>query len=435
MLANLAGDEVDVVITEIGGTVGDIESLPFLEAIRQYSLDVGKENCLYIHLTLVPYLKAADELKTKPTQHSVGQLRQIGIQPDILVCRSERELSRDERAKIALFCNVPIEAVIVEKDKDFSIYEVPFSLVEHGLDELIVRRLNLKAGDAASSTNGATCCTGCEIPSTRSPSPWWASTPSIATPTNRSTRRSITPARPIAPRSASSACTAKRWNAKAPNGCSPASTASWSPAASASGESRGRSTPSASPASAGIPFFGICLGMQCAVAEFARNVIGLERANSTEFDKNNPHPVICLLDEQKTITNLGGTMRLGSRAGETARRAAGPRPATARTTITERHRHRYEFNNNYRQQFAAHGMQVSGTSPDGVLVEVDRDPRPSVFRRRAVSSRIQVAADQGASAVRRLHRRRRPTAIEPRRAAGRGGPAAPAGAGGQKVST
>ena len=138
---------MDVVITEIGGTVGDIESQPFLEAIRQFSLDVGKENCLYIHLTLVPYLKAAAELKTKPTQHSVGLLRQIGIQPDILICRTERSLSRDDRAKIALFCNVPIEAVIEEKDKDFSVYEVPMSLVEHGLDELIVRKLGLTAGE------------------------------------------------------------------------------------------------------------------------------------------------------------------------------------------------------------------------------------------------------------------------------------------------
>ena len=145
-IAKLDADDVDVVITEIGGTVGDIESQPFLEAIRQFALDRGKENCLYIHLTLVPYLKAAAELKTKPTQHSVGQLRQIGIQPDILICRTERSLAHDDCAKIALFCNIPIDSVIEEKDKDFSIYEVPLSLVEHGLDELIVRKLGLKAG-------------------------------------------------------------------------------------------------------------------------------------------------------------------------------------------------------------------------------------------------------------------------------------------------
>ena len=143
-LAQPEGD-VDVVITEIGGTVGDIESQPFLESIRQFALDCGRENCLYIHLTLVPYLKAAGELKTKPTQHSVGQLRQIGIQPDILICRSEREVNREDREKIALFCNVPLDAVIEERDKDFSIYEVPLSLVDNGLDELIVNKLSLKA--------------------------------------------------------------------------------------------------------------------------------------------------------------------------------------------------------------------------------------------------------------------------------------------------
>src|SRR6187549_2567084 len=142
VIRKLAHGDVDVVITEIGGTVGDIESQPFLEAIRQFALDVGKENCLYIHLTLVPYLKAAGELKTKPTQHSVGLLRQIGIQPDILICRTEREISREDREKIGLFCNVPLEAVIEEKDKDFSIYEVPLSLVDHGLDQLIIRKLH-----------------------------------------------------------------------------------------------------------------------------------------------------------------------------------------------------------------------------------------------------------------------------------------------------
>ena len=143
VIARMGGEDVDVVITEIGGTVGDIESLPFLEAIRQYSQDVGRENVLYMHLTLVPYLKAADELKTKPTQHSVGQLREIGIQPDVLVCRCEHSISREERDKIALFCNVPTEAVIEEKDKDFSIYEVPISLVDNKLDELVVKRLGL----------------------------------------------------------------------------------------------------------------------------------------------------------------------------------------------------------------------------------------------------------------------------------------------------
>ena len=146
-ITKLAGDDVDVVISEIGGTIGDIEGQPFLEAIRQFALDVGHGNCLYIHLTLVPYLKAARELKTKPTQHSVGQLRGIGIQPDILICRTEKSMSRDDCAKLALFCNLPEEAVIEEIDKDFSIYEVPISLVDHGLDELIVQKLGLKAAE------------------------------------------------------------------------------------------------------------------------------------------------------------------------------------------------------------------------------------------------------------------------------------------------
>ncbi len=202
----LAEPDVDVVITEIGGTVGDIESLPFLEAIRQFALDVGKENCLYIHLTLVPYLKAAGELKTKPTQHSVGQLRQIGIQPDILICRTERPISREDREKIALFCNVPIEAVIEEKDKDFSIYEVPLSLVENGLDELIVRAsCGLQAPDARARRLARAAAPAAQSASTRSASPSSASTPSTATPTSRSTKRSTTPASPTTPRCAFSA--------------------------------------------------------------------------------------------------------------------------------------------------------------------------------------------------------------------------------------
>ena len=182
-----------MVITEIGGTVGDIEGLPFLEAIRQFALDVGKQNCLYIHLTLVPYLKAAGEAKTKPTQHCVGQLRQIGIQPDILICRTERPLGREDCDKIALFCNVEPRAVIEESDKEFCIYEVPLSLVEHGLDDLIVEKLGLRAGRWRWTTGGS-CCSGSAIRSTRSRSPSSASTSSTTTPTSRSTKRSTTPA-------------------------------------------------------------------------------------------------------------------------------------------------------------------------------------------------------------------------------------------------
>ena len=322
-LAKPAGPDVDVVITEIGGTVGDIESQPFLEAIRQFALDVGKENCLYIHLTLVPYLKAADEQKTKPTQHSVGLLRQIGIQPDVLICRTVRTLAHDDRKKIALFCNVPIEAVIEEKDKDFSVYEVPMSLVEHGLDELIVRKLGLKAGELNLDKWHDLLH--------RLRNPQHEVTHRRGGQVRRAPRRLQVDLRgpgprgrgAIGPRSASSGSTARRSSAKAPSGCWPAWTACWCPAGSANGASRARSTPSASPARRGIPFFGICLGMQCAVAEYARSVLGLERANSTEFDKNNPHPVICLLEEQKGVTEKGHTMRLGAQPARLAARQQG----------------------------------------------------------------------------------------------------------------
>ncbi len=248
-VTKLAGPDVDVVITEIGGTVGDIESLPFLEAIRQLSLDIGKENCLYIHLTLIPYLKAAGELKTKPTQHSVGDLRQIGIQPDILICRTERSLARDDRAKIALFCNVPVEAVIEEKDKDFSIYEVPMSLVEHGLDELIVRKLGLKTGppdlsawhDLIHKLRNPECEITIAVVGKYS---------EHRELTSRSTSRWITRAWPTGPRSASSGSTARPWNARGRSGSCRPSTASLCPAVSASAGSRARWMPSASPGNA-----------------------------------------------------------------------------------------------------------------------------------------------------------------------------------------
>ena len=261
-----------MVITEIGGTVGDIESQPFLEAIRQFSLDVGKENCLYIHLTLVPYLKAAAELKTKPTQHSVGQLRQIGIQPDILVCRTERSLSRDDRAKIALFCNVPIEAVIEEKDKDFSIYEVPMSLVEHGLDELIVRKLGLQGRPARTWTTGATCCTGCAIRSTRS---------RIAVvgkyAEHRDAYKSIYEALDHAGVHHRAQVRIQRIHSEAVEREGPERLLAGVDGILVPGGFGERGIEGKVDAvrfarERGIPFFGICLGMQCAVAEFARNV-------------------------------------------------------------------------------------------------------------------------------------------------------------------
>ncbi len=367
-IAALVAEDVDVIITEIGGTVGDIESLPFLEAIRQFSLEVGKENCLYLHLTLVPYLKAAGEMKTKPTQHSVGLLRQIGIQPDVLVCRTERELSRDDREKIALFCNVPVQAVVEERDTDFSIYEVPMALVDSQLDQFIVKRLNLPAKvldlsdwqrllhrlrnpeveiniavvgkyaehrDAYKSIYEAIDHAGIQVGAqvrvtrlqseqleTEGPERLLAGCDGILVPGG------------FGERGVEGKVQAIRW-------------------------ARER----------GIPFLGICLGMQCAAIEFGRNVVGLENAGSTEFEKDVTHPLICLLNEQKEVTQKGGTMRLGAMPCvlDMASKAA----ACYETgQIQERHRHRYEFNNAYRQQFEAHGLRFSGTSPDGKLVEI-----------------------------------------------------------------
>ena len=368
---------VDVVITEIGGTVGDIESLPFLEAIRQFALDVGKENCLYIHLTLVPYLKAAKELKTKPTQHSVGQLRQIGIQPDILICRTEHSLSRDDREKIALFCNISIDAVIEEKDKDFSIYEVPLSLVDNNLDRLIVERLGLNTIEPNLED-------------------WRELLRRLRNPDReisiavvgkyaehydayKSIYESLDHAG-IAHRARVriGRIRSEDIEAEGPEKLLAGYDGILVPGGFGERGIEGKVDTIRYARTKGIPFLGICLGMQCAVIEFGRNVCNLTGAHSTEFDKNTMHPVICLLDEQKEITQKGGTMRLGAQpshleAGSVAARAYG------KTEIAERHRHRYEFNNVYRQQFAAHGMRFSGTSPDGSLVEVIELPENPWF--------------------------------------------------------
>ena len=368
VISRLAGDDVDVVITEIGGTVGDIESQPFLEAIRQFSLDVGKENCLYIHLTLVPYLKAAGELKTKPTQHSVGQLRQIGIQPDILICRCEREIAYEDREKIALFCNVPVDSVIEERDKDFSIYEVPLSLVDHQLDRLIIRKLGLPDGHVDLDD-------------------WRELLHRLRNPDHEITiavvgkyaehfdaYKSIYESIDHAGMHHRTAIRILRLHSEAVEREGPERLLTGVDGVIVPGGFGERGIEGKVEAirfvrERGIPFLGICLGMQCAAIEFARHVVGLPDANSTEFSKDTPHPVICLLDEQKEITDKGGTMRLGA---QTARLAESSRVGAAygRDTISERHRHRYEFNNAYRQQFAAHGMRISGTSLDDSLVEV-----------------------------------------------------------------
>ncbi|MFL5242762.1 MAG: CTP synthase [Gemmataceae bacterium] len=364
----LVSDDVDVVITEIGGTVGDIEGLPFLEAIRQFALDVGKNNCLYIHLTLVPYLKAAGESKTKPTQHSVSQLRQIGIQPDILICRTERELAKDDADKIALFCNVEPRAVIEERDKEFSIYEVPLSFEKNRLDELIVEKLGLRARSLDLGE-------------------WRSLLQRIMNPAQEVTiavvgkyikhkdaYKSVYEALDHAGMSLASRVLVRRIEAEeveaegaekalsgidgilVPGGFGHRGIAGKIEAIRYARERQ-------------VPYFGICLGLQCAVIEFARHVVNLADAHTTEIEPTCRHPVVCLLDDQYSITHLGGTMRLGSYPcklleGSRANLAYGS------LMVHERHRHRYEFNNQYRQQFAANGMVFSGTSPDEKLVEV-----------------------------------------------------------------
>src|SRR4051812_267906 len=281
----LATDDVDVVITEIGGTVGDIEGLPFLEAIRQFALDVGRENCLYIHLTLVPYLKAAAELKTKPTQHSVGALRQIGIQPDILICRTEHPISPEDRDKIALFCNIERKAVIEERDREFSIYEVPLSLVNNGLDELIVRRLALKAIPL-------------EI------SDWRDMVDRVIHPDtevtigvvgkymkHRDAYKSVYESLDHAGIAHRARVVVRRVEAEEIGRGSGAAAALAGvdgllvPGGFGMRGIEGKIEAIRFARTKGIPFFGICLGMQCATIEFARSILGLDDANSTEFSQ------------------------------------------------------------------------------------------------------------------------------------------------------
>lgn len=368
VIHKLADDETDVVITEIGGTVGDIESQPFLEAIRQFSLDVGKDNCLYIHLTLVPYLKAAGELKTKPTQHSVGLLRQIGIQPDVLICRSERNIPNEDRQKIGLFCNVPQEAVIEEKDKDFSIYEVPLSLVDNGLDQLIVKRLQLRA-DTLDLDDWRDL-----LHRLRNPKHEIGIAVVGKYAEHNDAYKSIYEALDHAGIHHESQIRigkilSEEIEREGPERLLAGYDGVLVPGGFGERGIEGKIEAIRFARERNVPYFGICLGMQCAAIEFARNVVGLERANSTEFDKNTPHPVICLLDEQRKITDMGGTMRLGAQPADLLpdSRACS---AYGSESISERHRHRYEFNNSYRQQFAAHGMMIAGTSDQAKLVEI-----------------------------------------------------------------
>jgi len=364
----LAAPGVDVVISEIGGTVGDIEGLPFLEAIRQISLDEGRANVMYIHVTLVPYIRAAGEIKTKPTQHSVGQLREIGIIPDVLICRTEKPLTDQIKAKISLFCNVERKAVIEEPDVTDTIYEVPFMFVEQGLDRLIIERLGLKNG-------------------TLDLGPWPQILDVIRHPTSsvriavvgkygelQDAYKSIYEA--IAHGGIANRCRVEAVRVLAEDvrpdsaeGLLAGVDGILVPGGFGSRGIQGKIEAVRFAREKNVPFLGICLGLQCAAIEFARNKCGLDGADSTEINPDTKHPVVCLLEEQRTVEEKGASMRLGAwpcnlRDGSRAREAYGT------GTISERHRHRYEFHNGYRKLFESKGAVFSGLSPDGELVEM-----------------------------------------------------------------
>ncbi|HVM17121.1 MAG TPA: CTP synthase [Gaiellaceae bacterium] len=357
----------DVVISEIGGTVGDIESLPFLEAIRQFRREAGPENVLYLHVTLVPFIEAAGELKTKPTQHSVNELRRIGIHPDIVVCRSRDELSPDIRDKIALFADVDLEAVISNRDVP-DVYLVPQALQAEGLDELVCRQLGLPAGPADLGE-------------------WRELTDRIHGRTEEVEIALV--GKYVQLHDAYLSVHEALKHAGVHHGCEvrvrwvDAEGMSLEEAAATLDEVDGVLVPSGF-GSRGwegkilacrvareheIPYLGICLGMHVAVSEFARHVAGLDGANSTEMDPETPYPVIDLLPEQKEIEDLGGTMRLGAQAVELAE-GTRAQEAYGEPVVHERHRHRYEVNNHYRPQLVDAGLVVSGTFQEGRLVEV-----------------------------------------------------------------
>src|SRR5580692_5470226 len=360
--------KADVIITEIGGTTGDIEGLPFLEAIREFALEVGYNNAIFLHVTYVPFIKAAGELKTKPTQQSVAKLREIGIMPHVLVCRCEKPLDKELRQKISMFCNVPVEAVIEEKDVDHSIYEVPLMLQRERVDDLVCRLLDLHT-PPANMTH------------------WQDIIRKLIAPQHR-VRIGVV-GKYIELQDAYKSVYEAIIHGGVANDCGVEIVQVDSEDIEKNGVQKtlsglggilvpggfgergveGKIAAAQYARENGIPYLGLCLGMQIATIEFARNVLKLPKAHSTEFDPNTPNPVIAMLDDQKRVTKKGGTMRLGAQACQLT---MGTRVAQLYGSfiIHERHRHRYEFNNAYREKFEKAGFVFSGLSPDGKLVEV-----------------------------------------------------------------
>jgi CTP synthase len=367
----------DVVIVEIGGTVGDIESLPFLEAIRQFRQEVGRDNALFIHLTLVPFIAAAGEVKTKPTQHSVRELMEIGIQPDILICRTERPLSEDTKRKIALFCNVEFGAVIESRDVP-TIYQIPLVFHEQGMDARVVQRLNLETPDPDLSA-------------------WRAMVQRIIAPRTRvriavvgkytefvDSYKSVQEALIhggiandvgvdiswVGSDTFTDATTARTTLAAfdgllVPGGFGVRGVDGMVEAIRGARETR-------------LPFLGICLGMQVAIVEFARNVLNLSDSNSSEFAPECGNAVVSLMEEQQHVTDMGGTMRLGAYVCRLAR-GSNAAEVYGVPEVRERHRHRYEVSNQYREAFVENGLRLSGLSPDGSLVEMIELPEHPWF--------------------------------------------------------
>ncbi|MEX0330326.1 MAG: CTP synthase [Puniceicoccaceae bacterium] len=371
-----ATDE-DVIITEIGGTVGDIEGLPFLEAMRQFSLDRGHGNVMFLHVTLIPYLNAAGELKTKPTQQSVARLREIGIQPDVLVCRTEKTMAKELRQKLSMFCNVPVEAVIEEKDVETSIYEVPLMLENEGVDQLVLKHFGLD--HLPQLENG-----------------WDNVVRILRYPKHRVDIAVV--GKYIELQDAYKSVYESLVHGGIANDCAVEIHRIDSEKLEESGNydqllgvdgilvpggfgSRGIEGKIEAVRIArekGIPYFGLCLGMQVAVIEFARNMAGMTGAHSGEFDEETPYPVIDLMPEQKDVVDKGATMRLGAypcqlKEGTISSKAYGE------ALISERHRHRYEFNNDHQEALEAAGLVVAGINPDRNLVEIVENPNHPWF--------------------------------------------------------
>ncbi len=365
-----SNNEYDIVITELGGTVGDIESLPYVEALRQLRWQLGADNCLAIHLTLIPYLNAAKELKTKPTQHSVKAMMQAGIQPDILVCRTEHSISMEIRRKLALFCNVEVSSVIEALDAP-TIYDVPLLMLQEGLDSTVINKLRL--------------------PDKKAPElkAWKGFLGKLKNPSSAVTIGLVGKYNEL--QDAYKSIHESFIHAGAVNECKVKVVPVHSEALEGSYEDTARKLEDfdgvlVAPGFGergiegklqairyvrenNIPFFGICLGMQCAVVEFARNVAGLEGASSTEVNEQTAHPVIALMDDQKDITAKGGTMRLGAYNCKLTPKSLAHK-VYKKTTVSERHRHRYEFNNAYKEQLEAAGLKATGVNPDTGLVEI-----------------------------------------------------------------